>query len=401
MSETVEKRVLIVGGGFGGIKAALELADDERFKVLLLSDKPNFRYYPSLFETATGKKAALSSIALESIFAEESVDIAIGTVDTLDRKAKTIHTTNGRVYPYDILILALGVVTNYFGIKGLEEYAYGIKSLEEAERLKAHLHKQLTDEHKPDLNYVIIGGGPTGIELSGQLPQYIHRLMKNHGIKDRNIHIDLVEAAPSLVPRSPKDTQRAIAAHLRKLGIKLYLGQTVQAETADSLLVNGKPISSHTVIWTAGVTNNPFFKDNFFALTDRGKVIVNDFLQSEPDIYVIGDNANTKFSGMAQTALYDAIFVAHTIKRTESGERRYAYQPKEPISVIPAGPHWAAVSFGKIRAYGWAGWLLRQAADFVAFHDIEPWWKANAQWLEEFGDEDDCSTCKHAEQSRL
>jgi len=396
MSEAEEKKILIVGGGFGGIKASLELAEDERFRVTLLSDKPNFRYYPNLFQTATGGRAVESSIPLKSIFAEESVELATGQADKLDRKSKTIHTVDGKIHHYDILILALGVITNYFGIKGLEEYAYGIKSLEEAERLKAHLHQQLTDEHEPDLNYVIIGGGPTGIELAGQLPQYMRHIMKKHGIRNRSIHIDLVEAAPSLVPRLPKDAQKAIAKQLRRLGIKLYLGQTVQAETADALMVNNRPISSHTVIWTAGVTNNPFFKINDFVLTDHGKVVVNESLQAESDIYVLGDNANTQYSGMAQTALYDAIFVAHNIKRTASGEKLQPYQPKEPISVIPAGPHWSAVVYGKIRLYGWLGWVLREAANFVAFRDIEPWWKAGAQWMTEFGNEESCPVCMAA-----
>ncbi len=388
-----EERVLIVGGGFGGIKAALKLADDERFHVTLLSDKPNFRYYPSLFHTATGGRAAQSSIALSSIFAEESVDIVIGQATKIDRKNKALHTADGKVHHYNTLILALGVVTNYFGIKGLEQYAYGIKSLEEAERLKAHLHQQLTDEHEPDLNYVIIGGGPTGIELAGQLPQYIRYIMDNHGIKHRAIHIDLVEAAPSLVPRLPKDTQRAIARQLRRLGIRLYLGQTVQAETADSLMVNGKPIQSHTVIWTAGVTNHPFFKENQFALTDHGKVVVDEHLQAEPHIFVLGDNADTKYSGMAQTALYDAIFVTHNLKRYLSNETLRVYEPKQPISVIPAGPHWAAVVAGKFRLYGWLGWALREAADLDGFKELEPWWKAGAQWMTEFGTEESCPIC--------
>ncbi|HEY9715655.1 MAG TPA: FAD-dependent oxidoreductase, partial [Chroococcales cyanobacterium] len=298
----MKSKVLIVGGGFGGVKAALELCDDDRFEVTLLSDRTDFRYYPTLYHVATGGKRANSSIPLHSLFEGKTITLMQGVAKTLDRKAKAIVTETGQKVPYDTLILALGVVTNYFGIEGLEQYSFGIKSQDEAERLKEHLHQQLTSEHKPDLNYVIVGAGPTGIELAGALPSYLHRIMENHGIEHRAIHVDLIEAAPRLLPRLPQDTSRMVQRQLKRLGVKLYVGQAVQGETADELIVNGKPIRSHTVIWTAGVTNHPFFKDNGFSLLNRGKVATDIYLQTDPDIYVIGDNANTPYSGMAQTA---------------------------------------------------------------------------------------------------
>src|SRR5262249_37760884 len=148
--------------------------------------------------------------------------------------------------------------TNYFGIKGLDEYSYSIKSQSEVQRFKEHLHQQLADEKRPDLHYVIVGAGATGIELAGALPSYLRCIMKNHGLPQRKLHIDLIEAAPRLLPRLPKETSRAVRRRLRKLGVTLYLNSTVEGETADKLMVSGKPIRSHTVVWTAGVTNHPF-----------------------------------------------------------------------------------------------------------------------------------------------
>ena len=386
-------RVLIVGGGFGGVKAALELADDDRLEVTLLSDRPAFRYYPTLYHAATGGKRANSLIPLNTLFQNKPVTIIQGTVTALDRKARTVATDNGQIFPFDSLILALGVVTNYFGIEGLEQYSFGIKSTEEAERLKAHLHQQLIDDHKPDLNYVIVGAGPTGIELAGALPHYLRRIMHSHGIEHRAIHIDLVEAAPRLLPRLPQDTSRMVRRQLKRLGIRLYLSQAVQGETADELMVNGKPIRSHTVIWTAGVTNHPFFKVNNFVLTNRGKVATDVYLQAEDSIYVIGDNANTPYSGLAQTALHDGDFVAQNLRRKLSGKEPKSYTVKRPITVIPAGEHWAAVIWGKLRLYGWAGYALREAADIIGFHDLEPWAKAGKQWFTEFSSEESCPVC--------
>jgi NADH dehydrogenase len=385
-------KVLIVGGGFGGIKAALELMHDEHVEVTLLSDQTEFRYYPSLYHTATGGDSRNSSIPLNMILSK-SVKLAVGHATRLDKKAKTVTTNDGKTLEYDYLILALGVVTNYFGIQGLPEFSYSIKSIPEIKRFKDHLHKQLTDEHQPDLNYVIVGAGPTGIELAGALPEYLRKIMHNHGIKHKAIHIDLIEASPRLLPRMPKDTSRMVKRQLKRLGIKLFVGQTVQGETADELMINGKPVRSHTVVWTAGVTNNPFFKDNNFTITPRGKVAVDTYLQADDSIYVIGDNANTPYSGLAQTALHDGVTAARNIKRVIAGKDQKSYKAVKPITVIPAGPHWAAVNWGNLRIYGWLGWILRESADLIAFHDYEPWWRAGKQWLTEFEVQEDCPVC--------
>lgn len=391
-----KERVLIVGGGFGGVKAALELAENEHLAVTLLSDQTNLRYYPTLYHTATGGRHANSSIPLEKLFRNKNIATAQGKAVGLDRKAKTITTDDGRAFPFDTLILALGVVTNYFGIEGLQEYSYGIKSLEEAERLKAHMHQQLVDENKPDLNYVIIGAGPTGIELAGALPEYLHYLMRNHNIKGRAVHIDLIEAMPRLLPRMPRDTSRMVKRRLKRLGVKLYTGTAVQSESADELTMNGKPVRSHTVIWTAGVTNHPFFKDNDFALTKRGKVSVDAYLQAEENIFVIGDNANTPYSGMAQTAIVDAVFVARNLKRRSAGKDFKSYGVHKPITVIPVGERWAMVLWGKLRMYGWLGWVLRELGDIKGFLDYEPLPKALEQWATGFGGEESCPVCINA-----
>ena len=391
MSET-KKQIVIVGGGFGGVRAALELADDNRLDITLISDQDDLRYYPTLFHTATGSKRANSSIPLKAIFQNKPVRVVKDTALSIDRKSNNLITKDSK-YHFDSLVLGLGVITNYFHIPGLDQYSFSIKTQDEAAKLKAHLHAQLTADHKPDLNYVIVGAGPTGIELAGSLPSYLTKIMKAHNVKARKIHIDLIEAAPKLLPRLPRDASRMVKRQLKRLGIRIYTKSMVQGETADSLTVNGKPISSHTVIWTAGVTNNPFYSENKFTLTNRGKVAVDVYLRAENNIYVIGDNANTPYSGMAQTALRDGVFVAKNIKRDIAGHRLHSYRPKKPTTIIPAGPHWAAVIRGQLRIYGLLGWMLREAADIIGFHNLEPWRKAASTWVSEFGSQEDCPVC--------
>jgi NADH dehydrogenase len=390
---TSKTRVLVVGGGFGGVKVALELADDDRFTVTLLSDRANFHYYPTLYHTATGGSVTQSSIPLTRLFDGKSVTVVAGRADRLDRKKKIVTTDKGKAYEYDIVVFALGSVPNYFGIKGIEDFSYNIITPENAQRFKRHIHQQLVEGKKPDLNYVVVGGGPTGIELSGSLGQYIKSIMRSHGIKHKAVHIDLVEAAPKLIPRMPARMSRKVAKRLRSLGVKLYLNNMVQGETADELVVNGKPIQSHTVVWNAGTATNPFFAKNDFQITERHKVQVDDYLQAGEDVYVIGDNAATEYSGMAQTALHDALVISDNIKRQASGKLMKRYTPKRPIYVIPVGENWAAVLWGKRQLYGKLGWALRLAADLVAYKDYEPWWRAGRQWLTEFESDYDCPIC--------
>jgi NADH:ubiquinone reductase (H+-translocating) len=391
------ERVLIVGGGFGGVKTALELAGDPRFDITLLTEDTDFRYYPTLFHTATGGKRANSSIPLQAIFTDRPVKLIQGKAVSLDRKAKAVIDEKGQAHAYDTLVIGLGVITNYFGIDGLSEYSYSIKSQAEVERFKAHLHRQLTDEHRPDLHYVIVGAGPTGIELAGALPVYLKYIMKNHGIASRKVHVDLIEAAPRLLPRLPRDVSRRVGRRLRRLGIRLYIGSTVQGQTADTLTVSGKPIRSHTVIWTAGVTNHPFFSNNHFVIMGRGKVAVDTYLQAEDNIFVIGDNANTPFSGMAQTALHDGEFVARNLRRRAAGKSFRSYIARQPITVIPAGPHWAVVIGHRVHIQGWRGWLVEQASYIIGFHDLEPWPKATRQFLTEFTEQEECPVCAAAQ----
>lgn len=388
-----KQKILIAGGGFGGVKAALDLSKDDRFEVILVSDNENFRYYPSLYHTATGGSRDVSSIPLSEIFEDDNVQVFQAAATGIDREQRHLITKDGQKLEYDHLILALGVVTNYFNIPGLAEYSYGIKTLEDAERFKAHLHKQLVVKQRPDQNYVIVGGGPTGIELAGVLGDYIRLISKKHGLRKHKVRVELVESSPRLVPRMPKGVSRRIARQLRRNGIKLYLNKSVSGQTAEDIVVSGRSITSQTVVWTAGTANNPFFAANNFQLAQSKRVRVDQFLQAEKGIYVIGDNAETPFSGLAQTALYDGKFVAQNLLRAVEGQEPEPYRAKKPIYVLPAGKNWAAVLWGKARFYGLLGWWLRRAADYRAYDDYEPWFQATRRWLAEYESQELCPLC--------
>lgn len=388
-------KITIVGGGFGGVKTALELARDTSNQILLISDKPDFQYFPALYGTATGRSHLQSWVPLGKIFADkQNVNIAIDTISQVDPGAKSLTSDTGNVYHYDRLVMALGSVTTYFGIKGLDDFAYGIKSEQEITRLKHHLYKAIAEEREVEKQYVIIGGGPTGIELAASMGQFIKRLCHHYKVPHGKVRITLLEAMPRLLPKMSEKTSARVKQQLEKIGVKVRLNEKVESASADGLIVNGKPLKSHTIIWTSGVANNPFFGANVehFELAKNGKVIVDAQMRTRDGIYVIGDNAATPFSGLAQTALHDALFVAKNIERGQNGKKAKKYKPVLPPVVIPVGENWAAFEWRFLRLYGWVAALIRRVADFVGYHDILPLGQAFSQWRAQTVVEDDYFT---------
>lgn len=373
----------IVGGGFAGVKAALELARDTENDILLISDRDTFQYYPTLYSSATGKSHLESWVPLGEIFANyENIHVAIDHIIGIDAESKEVIGASENRYPYRTLIIAVGSVTTYFGIPGMDQYSYGIKSYEEIRRLKERIYDDLTTEKKLDKNYVIIGAGATGVELAGALGTYLRRLCRYHGVKRPRVSIRLIEAAPRVVPRSHPSVSRRVHRRLEKLGVEVQSGVIVQKATAESVIAGGRPIASHTVIWTSGVTNNPLFAAHadIFRLNERGRVIVDEQLKAAKNIYVLGDNAETPYSGLAQTALYDAKFVTKNLKRHKKGKKPRRYRAVLPVSVIPVGHRWAALEWKWIRFYGWAASVMRRLGDFHGYSSFLPYGQAIRPW---------------------
>jgi NADH dehydrogenase len=294
------------------------------------------------------------------------------------------------------LVLAPGSVTNYFGIKGLEEYSYGVKSIHQALELKRHMHDTLVAGHE-ERNYVIIGAGATGVELAGELAAYLKEIRRNHQL-DRKFEIHLVEAADKILPILPASFTKRLEKRLKRLGIKLHLKTPIVAETHEGIeLPGGRSIKSQTVVWTAGMTINPLMSGNAdLALSDRHKVLVNEYLQAAHDVYVIGDSADTQYSGMAQTALHDANYVAEHLKRYLRGRKLKSYRPERPVYAIPVGRHWSGVLWGKAKIYGYRGWMLRRLADLRLYLRFLPLSKAVTLWRYGITVEEDCNICRSA-----
>src|SRR3977135_3904050 len=146
---------------------------------------------------------------------------------------------------------------------------------------------------------------------------------------------------------------RKVQKRLEMLGVNVQVGQAVESETAERIMVSGQPIQSHTVIWTSGVANHPFYKENIdhFKLAPNGRVVVDEYMKAADDVYVIGDNAATPYTGLAQTALHDALFVAANFKRQSQGKSTKKYKAVIPTAIVPVGENWAVLEWRWLRLY--------------------------------------------------
>ncbi len=388
------KHVVVVGGGFAGVAFARRLSADKRFQITLLSDKPDFEYHAALYRSATGRSPLEVAAPLADILAGTGVELLNDRAVKLDAKNKAVVCSSGERYGYDELVLAPGMATAYFGISGLPEYSYGIKSMAEAMRLRGHLHDELTSGHKPELNYVVVGGGPSGVELAGELTAYLRRIRRNHGIR-KPFNVTLVEAAPRILPALPERFARSAHRRLQRLGVKVITSTAVKGETAETLMLPEGNIDTHTVIWTAGMTNSPFFKEqrNIFQYGKAGRVIV-EGLSAAPGIWVLGDSAATEQSGWAQTAVYDGAYLADLLRRREMGNQPAAYRPPKPVAAVPVGGTWCAVNLNGMLITGLLGWYYRRWADFHLYRQIMPLSLAAKFWIMGSRKSENCSVCR-------
>jgi NADH dehydrogenase len=336
-------RIVIVGGGFAGVKAALEISKRNLGNVTLISDEDHFLHHATLYATATGRSLAESVVPLTELFAgDKKVTVVKDSLTRVDAERKNVICKKG-AYEYDKLIIAIGSVTTFFGIDGMAKHAYGIKTLAEVKAFNEHIKDEVIKNRQFDKNYVVIGAGATGIELAGALHEYLEHLATVHQISRPKIRITIVEAAPRILPRLSKTASRVVGKRLKQMGIKVLVNHKVESLNEEFITIQGKKYPTETAIWTSGVANNPLFKEHedIFTIEPNGRVHVNQYLEGAKDIYILGDNNTVKYSGMAWPALNQATFVAQHLERLKKKQPVRAFRPTPPPSGIPVGEGWA------------------------------------------------------------
>lgn len=383
-------RVVIVGGGFGGISCALALANScsPRIKITLISDKPHLEYMAALYRVVAGRSPLEVCIPLRDIIEALPIVYIRDTAISVDPEKRTILCESGSKFLYDYAVLGLGSQAAYFGIPGIKEHSFSLKSISEAIRLQRHLHemfKQTTardddpDDDARRMHIVVVGAGASGVELAAELASYLRSLSQKHNVREDLITIDLIEAAPRILPPFPESVARRVSQRLLSLGVHIYTNREMVREELQQVILKGMAIKTETVIWTAGVKAHELYASIPDVQTDnKGRVVVDDYLRpiGNDRLFIVGDGAATRYSGMAQTAIHDGKIVAENIIRSMNGIALHAYRPKQPYYALPVGPKWAAAIVGPLHLYGYIGWILRRVADLRYFLTVLPLVKA-------------------------
>lgn len=390
MEQSKEKRVVIVGGGFGGVATALRLAkkNNQDTKIILVSNKRHFEYTPALHRVVTGRSPLQVCIPMSEILGKMNIEFVEDSIIEVDIGGQVVVGESGTRYQYDYLVLSLGSQTAYFDISGLKKFSFGFKSICEALRLNTHIHsvfkecvkEECTEEEKLRLlHFVIVGAGATGTELAGDLSQYTRELARVHGVDPSFITIDLFDGAPRILPTFPENVAKRVSRRLRRLGVHFFPHRLMAEAEAEEATLRGMNTQTETIIWTAGVKPNQLYsRVRGLSLDKDGRVRVDPYLRARgsSNVFVVGDGAQTKYNGMAQTALDNGKAAADNINLLLNSREPKEYKPKKPYLSLPVGRGWAATMLGFMNLYGRAGWILRRAADLRYFLSILPFSKA-------------------------
>ena len=383
-------RVLIIGGGFGGLWAARTLANQPVDVVVI--DRNNYHTFLALLYQVAAAELTAEDIAypVRSVFNKiPNIDFVLAYARRIDLQNRQIET-DGEAISYDYLILANGSVTSTFGVPGVEEHAYFLKTLEEAVALKNHIiccfeaAARETDakKRKSLLTFVIVGGGATGVEYAGALTELIHGpLIKDyHGIDFFEARIILLEAAGQLVSSMPSNIRDYTAGQLRKMGVDVRLKAAVAEVFPDKVVLKSADnIETSTVIWTAGVKGEGLAAASNIPVTRDGRVAVNETLQihDQQNIYVIGDLASIKegqrvLPMVAQVAIQSGVTSAQNILRQIAGRPPQPFIYKDRGSMITIGRKAAGVAIGSRTFTGfiaWVMWLVIHLFNLIGFRN--------------------------------
>lgn len=373
-------QIVIVGGGFGGLAAAKALKNTQA-EITLIDRTNHHLFQPLLYQVAT---AALtpSQIATPTrsiLRKQRNTTVILGEATGVDKDQKCVLVSDADrenvQLAYDYLILATGATHSYFGHNEFEAFAPGLKSLADAEAarnkiLQAFELAEAEDDpsrHRDLLTFILVGAGPTGVEMAGALGVLVRTTLKSdfRRIDPASARIVLVDMAPRVLPPFSEDLSKAARQRLEKLGVEVRLGHSVDQIDADGIVVAGERIASKTVIWTAGVAPSPAGKW-LRAETDRaGRVRTQKDLTvpGHPEIFVVGDTASLDqdgkpLPGVAQVAIQGGRYAGKVIHNRIAGKPApgpFSYFDKGSMAVVGKG--FAVLQSGKVQVSGFGAWL--------------------------------------------
>lgn len=372
---TSKPHIVIVGAGFGGIRAARALAKSD-VRITLI-DKHNYHLFQPLLYQVSTAGLSVDDIAypVRAILRDqENVDFRMANVTNVSFNEKRISTDTGEI-DYDYLLLATGGMTNYFGMESVAGNAFAMKTLDEAVTIRNHVlkmfelasHEKDPDKRRALLTFVVVGGGPTGVESAGALSELIYYVLAKeyHNLNFKEVRIVLIEASDGLLPAMPSDLQEATVETLIRKHVEVRLCVQVTDFNGKQLfLKGGEIVPTNTVIWAAGVRATELL-DKLGLEQDRAhRAVVDEYLQvpDRPEVFVIGDAAHFKQNDIplpmiAPVAIQQAELAAKNIMNVINSRPLQGFVYKDVGNMATIGRNAAVVSMGKFKSKGFLAWL--------------------------------------------
>ena len=375
MDQKSNPRVVIVGAGFGGLLAARTLA---RYPVqITLIDRQNFHtFQPLLYQVATaglspGEIAAPIRWIMRS---RRNVEVLMSEVQDFDLSRRVVKLPDGEI-PYDYLLVASGASHAYFGHDEWEPFAPGLKTIQDALEIRRRIllafelaeRQANSEKEQVQLNFVVVGGGPTGVELAGTMAEIARKALSNEfrTIDPRKTRIVLLEGGPRVLPAYPEDLSRSAEEQLKRLGVEVHTSAMVTLVTPGAVHMGDTPLPAAVILWAAGVAASPLGKKLGGPVDRAGRVAVNPDLSlpGHPEVFVIGDLATLKdengkmLPGVAPVAMQEGKATAHNIAAELRGEPRKNFHYFNKGNLATIGRAAAVAEFGKIHISGFLAWL--------------------------------------------
>jgi NADH dehydrogenase len=395
---------VIVGGGFAGVAAvrALKHCDAD---VVLIDRRNHHIFQPLLYQVATAVLAPSEIAAPIRQLAQrqKNVSVMLGEVIGMDMNSRSIEVScpgvGLRRIQFDYLVIAAGMQPSYFGHDEFAKYAPGLKSLNDAQTIRAKILSayELADttddesERARQMTFILVGAGPTGVELAASMAQLATVTLRRQfrRIDPAKSSIILIEGGQRLLPTFAENLAKKAARRLEKLNVKIITGARVEKVDENGVVADGKRIPSATVLWTAGVASSPIVK-LLGAQTDRaGRVLVGPFMnvQDISGVFVVGDASSVlrngrPVPGVAQAAIQQGRYVGRLISQQLKGwdsNRPFRYFDKGNMAVV--GKNFAILESGRLRMSGFLTWLVWVFLHIMSLPQLQNRWRVQTQWL--------------------
>jgi NADH:quinone reductase (non-electrogenic) len=399
-----KKRVLIVGGGFAGIAAARALKH-VAVQITLIDRRNHHIFQPLLYQVATAvlSPAEIAAPIRQLEAKQKNLSVLLAEVKSINTGARTVETVcpgiGSRKLEYDFLVIATGMRPSYFGRDEFARYAPGLKSLDDAETIRTKILSAFelagsTDEEKErarQMTFVLVGAGPTGVELAASIAQLAAVTLRGNfrKIDPAKSRIVLLDGGPRVLPTFTESLSRKAARRLTKLGVQVSTSVKVEKVDDQGVIAGGTRIPSATVLWTAGVSASPIVK-MLGTTTDRaGRAFVGPFMDipEAPNVFVAGDAAAMSqdghpVPGVAQAAIQQGRFVGQVIANRLRGRkdgRPFRYRNKGNMAVV--GKNFAILEAGYLHSSGFVTWLIWAALHVLALPQLQNRFRVQTQWL--------------------